>query len=119
MVKVSITKKLVENNSQLADLLAEKNIKVGDKIRVSKQSIEGKVENTESENQNSDINDQSQNDNGLNSSIESSGPKYIVKKIFQDKFDNEIVYKIGQEVPLDFDEERIHNLLNRDLIQEA
>ena len=35
MAKVSITKKIVEGNSQLAQLLAERNIKVGSKIESS------------------------------------------------------------------------------------
>jgi len=35
MAKVTITKKLVEENSQLAELLAERNIEVGSKIEQS------------------------------------------------------------------------------------
>jgi len=44
---------------------------------------------------------------------------YKVVREFLDKNDAKILYKVGQEVPADFDAERIKDLLNRKLIQQA
>lgn len=156
-----ITKKLVDNNSQLAELLAERNIqigdevekalldelysvlkttelveltqehfdkepaltekgfKVGDKVRVAKQpTLEGESEQSELQNQqDSELNTQSQNQAELNISNEDNAPKYVVTSSFRDINNEAKVYKVGEEIPSDFEEERIQNLLKRSLIK--
>jgi len=42
---------------------------------------------------------------------------YKVVVEFMDKFDNSIRYKVGQEIPADFTEDRIQDLLQRQLIK--
>lgn len=42
---------------------------------------------------------------------------YKVVNEFIDKFDNSIRYNAGDEVPADFTEDRIQDLLNRNLIK--
>lgn len=93
MAKVTITKTLVEKNSQLAELLAERNIEVGSKIEQSELDELYKV---------------------------LKKPKsYKVISRFRDK-DNEVkIYEVNEVVPADFDESRIADLLERKLISEA
>lgn len=47
--------------------------------------------------------------------VEKTAYKVVVE--FMDKFDNSIRYKVGQEVPADFTEVRIKDLLDRKLIK--
>lgn len=99
MAKVTITKKLVEENSQLADLLTERNLKVGSKVEqteldelIKLSSQDTKEEITEKQ-------------------------VYTVVSDFEDKFNRSIRYNAGDEVPADFTEDRIKDLLNRNLIK--
>lgn len=158
-----ITKKLVDNNSQLAELLAERNIqigdevekdlldelysvlkttelveltqehfdkepaltekgfKVGDKVRVARQSIlEGESEQSELQNQQGpELDTQSQDQTESNISNKDNAPKYVVASPFRDINDESKIYEIGEDIPSDFEEERIQDLLNRKLIHLA
>lgn len=93
MAKVTITKTLVEKNSQLAELLAERNIEVGSKIEQSELDELYKV-------------------------LEK--PKsYKVISRFRDQNNEAKIYEIGEVIPADFEESRIASLLERKLISEA
>ena len=147
MAKVTITKKLVEENSQLAQLLAEKNIEVGSKIEQSEldelykilettelyeltqedfdkepglaekgfevgQVIRVKKKEQAEEENTSKIEENSQKD--INVSL--SKPSYVVISRFIDKHNKSKIYEAGVIVPVDFDEDRIKDLLERKLI---
>ena len=93
MAKVTITKKLVEENSQLAELLAERKIEVGSKIEQSELDELYKV-------------------------LEK--PKsYKVISRFRDKDNEKKIYELGEEISAEFEESRIADLLSRKLISEA
>lgn len=146
MAKVTITKKLVEENSQLAQLLTEKNIEVGSKIEQSELDelykilettelyeltqedfdkepgltekgfevghfvrLNKKVDNTS----NVDENPQK----GINVSL--SKPSYVVISRFVDKHNKSKIFEAGEIIPVDFDEDRIKDLLERKLIELA
>ena len=93
MAKVTITKTLVKENSQLAELLAERNIEVGSKIEQSELDELYKV-------------------------LEK--PKsYKVISRFRDQNNESKIYEVNEVVPADFEESRIASLLERKLISEA
>lgn len=93
MAKVTLTKTLVEKNSQLAVLLAERNIEVGSKIEQSELDELYKV-------------------------LEK--PKsYKVISRFRDQNNEAKIYEVNEVVPADFEESRIATLLERKLISEA
>ncbi|MFV0189077.1 hypothetical protein OBK29_03975 [Empedobacter falsenii] len=93
MAKVTITKTLVEKNSQLAELLAERNIEVGSKIEQSELDELYKV-------------------------LEK--PKsYKVISRFRDQNNEAKIYEVNEVIPADFEESRIASLLERKLISEA
>ncbi|WP_312312150.1 hypothetical protein [Empedobacter brevis] len=138
MAKVTLTKKLVEGNSQLAELLAERNIEVGSKIEQSELDDLYKVlETTELKELTQEhfdaepgladkgfevgqvvrvkkkVEEQNQNLN--------QGLKLFYKVIsrFRDKDNDRMIYEVGELVPENFEEERITDLLSRKLISEA
>ncbi|MFV0149753.1 hypothetical protein OBJ95_05965 [Empedobacter falsenii] len=93
MAKVTITKTLVDKNSQLAELLAERNIEVGSKIEQSELDELYKV-------------------------LEK--PKsYKVISRFRDQNNEAKIYEVNEVIPADFEESRIASLLERKLISEA
>jgi len=122
MAKVTITKKLVEENSQLAELLAERNIEVGSKIEQSELD-ELTQEHFDAE--------PALTDKGFEvgqvirvkkkAEVEDlEKPKsYKVISRFRDQNNEAKIYEIGEEVPVDFEESRIASLLERKLISEA
>lgn len=138
MAKVTLTKKLVEGNSQLAELLAERKIEVGSKIEQSELDDLYKVlETTELKELTQEhfdaepgladkgfevgqvvrvkkkVEEQNQNLN--------QGLKLFYKVIsrFRDKDNDRKIYEVGELVPESFEEERIADLLSRKLISEA
>lgn len=138
MAKVTLTKKLVEGNSLLAELLTERNIEVGSKIEQSELDDLYKVlettelkeltqEHFDAEPGLSDkgfevgqvvrvkkkVEEQNQNLN--------QGLKLFYKVIsrFRDKDNDRKIYEVGELVPESFEEERITDLLSRKLISEA
>ncbi|WP_312554895.1 hypothetical protein [Empedobacter brevis] len=138
MAKVTLTKKLVEGNSQLAELLAERNIEVGSEIEQSELDDLYKVlETTELKELTQEhfdaepgladkgfevgqvvrvkkkVEEQNQNLN--------QGLKLFYKVIsrFRDKDNDRKIYEVGELVPENFEEERITDLLSRKLISEA
>lgn len=150
MAKVTITKKLVEENSQLAQLLAEKNIEVGSKIEQSEldelykilettelyeltqedfnkelgltekgfevgQVIRVKKKEQSGEENASKGDEDSQKD--INVSL--SKPFHVVISRFVDKHNKSKIYEAGEVVPVDFEEDRIVDLLERKLIELA
>lgn len=93
MAKVTITKTLVKENSQLAELLTERNIEVGSKIEQSELDELYKV-------------------------LEK--PKsYKVISRFRDQNNESKIYELNEVIPADFEESRIASLLERKLISEA
>lgn len=138
MAKVTLTKKLVEGNSQLAELLAERKIEVGSKIEQSELDDLYKVlETTELKELTQEhfdaepgladkgfevgqvvrvkkkVEEQNQNLN--------QGLKLFYKVIsrFRDKDNDRKIYEVGELVPESFEEERNADLLSRKLISEA
>ena len=150
MAKVTITKKLVEENSQLAQLLTEKNIEVGSKIEQSeldelykilettelyeltqedfdkepelaKKGFEvGQVIRVKKKEQAGEVNASNVEENpqkGID--VPLSKPSYIVVSRFVDKHNKSKIFEAGEVVPVDFDEDRIKDLLERKLIELA
>ncbi|MGV0828296.1 hypothetical protein ACTS9C_05280 [Empedobacter brevis] len=138
MAKVTLTKKLVEGNSQLAELLAERKIEVGSKIEQSELDDLYKVlETTELKELTQEhfdtepgladkgfevgqvvrvkkkVEEQNQNLN--------QGLKLFYKVIsrFRDKENEKKIYEVGELVPENFEEERIIDLLSLKLITEV
>lgn len=151
MAKVTITKTLVEKNSQLAELLAERKIEVGSKIEQSELDelykvlettelieltqedldkepglvskgfkvgqvirVKKKVEVQDSNALNSGESSQD-SDEGLDNTVKS----YKVIARFRDKDNERKIYEVGEEIPAEFKEARIADLLERKLISEA
>lgn len=102
MAKATITKKLVEENSQLADLLTERNLKVGSKVEQTELDELIKLSSQDTKEVIEEITEKQ---------------VYTVVSDFEDKFDRSIRYNAGDEVPADFTEDRIQDLLNRNLIK--
>ncbi|MGV0964903.1 hypothetical protein [Empedobacter falsenii] len=151
MAKVTITKTLVEKNSQLAELLAERKIEVGSKIEqseldelykvleatelieltqedldkepglVSKGFEVGQVIRVKKkvENQDLDTSKGTENSQNLDENIDEQTKSYKVIARFRDKENDSKIFEIGEEIPTDFDESRIADLLSRKLISEA
>lgn len=151
MAKVSITKKLLEENSQLAQLLAEKNIEVGSKIEQSeldelykilettelyeltpedfdkepgllKKGFEvGQVIRVKKKEQAGEVNASNVegNSQNLDGSLEVTKPSYVVISSFVDKHNKSKIYETGEVVPVEFEEERLSDLLERKLIKLA
>ncbi|QES93149.1 hypothetical protein F0358_10740 [Empedobacter brevis] len=138
MAKVTLTKKLVEGNSQLAELLAERNIEVGSKIEQSELDDLYKVlETTELKELTQEHFDAEPGlaDKGfevgqvvrVKKKVEEQnknlnhGLKLFYKVIsrFRDKDNDRKIYEVGELVPENFEEERITDLLSRKLISEA
>ena len=118
MAKVTITKKLVEENSQLADLLAERNIEVGSKIEQTEYDELVKLlsQNTEDTSEVIEKVDEVIEETDVVEEI-TEKQVYTVISVFEDKFNRSIRYEVGQEVPADFTEDRIKDLLDRKLIK--
>ncbi|MGV0847439.1 hypothetical protein ACTS9T_12840 [Empedobacter falsenii] len=134
MAKVTITKKLVEENSQLAELLAERNIEVGSKIEQSELDELYKVLET------TELKELTQEHFDAEPGLADKGfevgqvirvkkkaevedlekPKsYKVISRFRDQNNEAKIFEIGEEIPTDFEESRITSLLERKLISEA
>lgn len=138
MAKVTLTKKLVEGNSQLAELLAERNIEVGSKIEQSELDDLYKVLET------TELIELTQEDIDKEPGLVSKGFEVgqvvrVKKKVeeqnknlnqglklfykvisrFRDKDNDRKIYEVGELVPESFEEERIADLLSRKLISEA
>ncbi len=106
MAKVTLTKTLVEKNSQLAELLAERNIEVGSKIEQSELDELYKILET------TELIELTQED------LEK--PKsYKVISRFRDQNNESKIYEVNEVIPVDFEESRIASLLERKLISEA
>ena len=138
MAKVSITKTLVEKNPQLAELLAEKNIVVGSKIEQSELDELYKIlETTELIELTQEHFDAQPGLAGkglevgqivrLNKKAEEQGfnndtlskPSYVVISRFVDKHNKSKIFEVGEVVPVEFEEERLSDLLERKLIKLA
>ncbi|WP_353166695.1 hypothetical protein [Empedobacter brevis] len=138
MAKVTLTKKLVEGNSLLGELLAERNIEVGSKIEQSELDDLYKVlETTELKELTQEHFDAEPSlaDKGfevgqavrVKKKVEeqnknlNQGLKLFYKVIsrFRDKDNDRKIYEVGELVPENFEEERITDLLSRKLISEA
>ncbi|WP_276679737.1 hypothetical protein [Empedobacter brevis] len=138
MAKVTLTKTLVEKNSQLAELLAERNIEVGSKIEQSELDELYKVlETTELKELTQEHFDAEPGlaDKGfevgqvvrVKKKVEeqnknlNQGLKLFYKVIsrFRDKDNDRKIYEVGELVPESFEEERIIDLLSRKLISEV
>ena len=134
MAKVTLTKTLVDKNSQLAELLAERNIEVGSKIEQSELDELYKVLET------TELIELTQEDLDKEPGLVSKGfevgqvirvkkkaevedlekPKsYKVISRFRDQNNESKIYEVNEVVPVDFDESRITSLLERKLISEA
>lgn len=134
MAKVTITKTLVKENSQLAELLAERNIEVGSKIEQSELDELYKVLET------TELIELTQEDLDKEPGLVSKGfevgqvirvkkkadvqdlekPKsYKVISRFRDQNNEAKIYEVNEVVPADFEESRIADLLSRKLISEA
>ncbi|MEG0929897.1 hypothetical protein [Algoriella sp.] len=144
MAKVTITKTLVEKNSQLAELLAERKIEVGSKIEqseldelykvlettelieltqedldkepglVSKGFEVGQVIRVKKKVEVQDSNTSNADDEGLDNSAKS----YKVIARFRDKDNEKKIFEIGEDIPVEFERSRITDLLERKLISE-
>ncbi|MDM1299924.1 hypothetical protein HXZ94_15620 [Empedobacter falsenii] len=145
MAKVTITKTLVEKNSQLAELLAERKIEVGSKIEQSELDELYKVlEATELKELTQEHFDAEPAlaDKGLKvgdkvritkkaelegesgelsqeGSENKTAKPYKVIARFRDKENDSKIFEIGEEIPAEFEEARIADLLSRKLISEA
>ena len=134
MAKITITKKLVEENSQLAELLTERNIEVGSKmeqtdldelyqILETTHLIELTQEHFDKEPELSDkdlkVGDKVRVKKPQESETTEESVSYIVAERFKDKDDHDIIYEVNQEIPAHFDAERIQDLLDRGLIKQA
>lgn len=134
MAKVTITKKLVEENSQLAELLAERNIEVGSKIEQSELDELYKVlETTELKELTQEHFDAEPGltDKGFEvgqvirvkkkAEVEDSetAKSYKVISRFRDQNNESKIYEVNEVIPADFEESRIASLLERKLISEA
>ncbi|WP_333661586.1 hypothetical protein [Chishuiella changwenlii] len=151
MAKVTITKKLVEENSQLAQLLTEKNIEVGSKIEQSeldelykilettelyelnpedfdkepgllKKGFEvGQVIRVKKKEQAGEVNPSNveENPQNLDNSLDEAKPSYVVISRFVDKHNKSKIFEVGEVVPVEFEEERLSDLLERKLIKLA
>ncbi|MGV0854773.1 hypothetical protein ACTS9E_04155 [Empedobacter brevis] len=131
MAKVTITKTLVDKNSQLAELLAERNIEVGSKIEQSELDELYKVLET------TELIELTQEDLDKEPGLFSKGfevgqvkkkaevedlekPKsYKVISRFRDQNNESKIYEVNEVIPADFEESRIASLLERKLISEA
>ena len=134
MAKVTITKTLVKENSQLAELLTERNIEVGSKIEQSELDELYKVLET------TELIELTQEDLDKEPGLASKGfevgkvirvkkkaevedfekPKsYKVISRFRDKENESKIYEVNEVIPADFEETRITSLLERKLISEA
>jgi len=134
MAKVTLTKTLVEKNSQLAELLTERNIEVGSKIEQSELDELYKILET------TELIELTQEDLDKEPGLVSKGfevgqvirvkkkaevedlekPKsYKVISRFRDKDNEAKIYEVNEVVPADFEESRIASLLERKLISEA
>ena len=134
MAKVTITKTLVKENSQLAELLAERNIEVGSKIEQSELDELYKILET------TELIELTQEDLDKEPGLVSKGfevgkvirvkkkadvqdlekPKsYKVISRFRDQNNESRIYEVNEVVPADFEESRIADLLSRKLISEA
>lgn len=134
MAKVTLTKTLVEKNSQLAELLAERNIEVGSKIEQSELDELYKVLET------TELKELTQEHFDAEPALTDKGfevgqvirvkkkaevedlekPKsYKVISRFRDKDNEAKIYEVNEVVPADFEESRIASLLERKLISEA
>lgn len=134
MAKVTLTKTLVEKNSQLAELLAERNIEVGSKIEQSELDELYKVLET------TELKELTQEHFDAEPALTDKGfevgqvirvkkkaevedlekPKsYKVISQFRDKDNEAKIYEVNEVVPADFEESRIASLLERKLISEA
>ncbi|WP_313636243.1 hypothetical protein [Empedobacter sp.] len=134
MAKVTLTKTLVEKNSQLAELLAERNIEIGSKIEQSELDELYKVLET------TELIELTQEDLDKEPGLASKGfevgqvirvkkkaevedfekPKsYKVISRFRDQNNESKIYEVNEVVPADFEESRIASLLERKLISEA
>lgn len=135
MAKVTITKKLVEKNSQLAELLAERKIEVGSKIEQSELDELYKILET------TELIELTQEDLDKEPGLVSKGfevgqvirvkkkaevqdldetPKsYKVIARFRDQNNEAKIYEVNELIPADFEESRIASLLERELISEA
>lgn len=134
MAKVTITKTLVKENSQLAELLAERNIEVGSKIEQSELDELYKVLET------TELIELTQEDLDKEPGLVSKGfevgqvirvkkkadvqdlekPKsYKVISRFRDQNNESRIYEVNEVIPVDFEESRITSLLERKLISEA
>ncbi|WP_313095102.1 hypothetical protein [Empedobacter sp.] len=134
MAKVTITKTLVEKNSQLAELLAERKIEVGSKIEQSELEELYKVLET------TELKELTQEHFDAEPALADKGfevgqvirvkkkaevedlekPKsYKVISRFRDKDNEAKIYEVNEVVPADFEESRIASLLERKLISEA
>lgn len=132
MAKVTITKTLAEKNSQLAELLAERNIEVGSKIEQSELDELYKVLET------TELIELTQEDLDKEPGLASKGfevgqvirvkkkvevqeseetPKsYKVISRFRDQNNESKIYEVNEVIPADFEESRIISLLERKLI---
>lgn len=151
MAKVTITKTLVEKNSQLAELLAERKIEVGSKIEQSELDELYKVlETTELieltqedldkepglvskgfevgqvirvkkkvENQDLDTSKGGENSQNLDENLDEQTKSYKAIARFRDKDNERKIYEVGENIPTEFEESRIADLLSRKLISEA
>lgn len=134
MAKVKITKKLAEN-PQLAELLTEKNYKVGDEVEnseldelinlsVTTELVELTQADFDAEpgltSKGLEVGDKVRLAKKVNETLnelnEIENPSYKVISDFRDKFNESKIFKVGDEVPVDFDDDRIQDLLNRKLI---
>lgn len=134
MAKVTLTKTLVEKNSQLAELLAERNIEVGSKIEQSELDELYKILET------TELIELTQEDLDKEPGLVSKGfevgqvirvkkkaevedlekPKsYKVISRFRDQNNESKIYEVNEVIPADFEESRIASLLERKLISEA
>lgn len=134
MAKVTITKTLVKENSQLAELLAERNIEVGSKIEQSELDELYKILET------TELIELTQEDLDKEPGLVSKGfevgqvirvkkkadvqdlekPKsYKVIARFRDQNNEAKIYEVNELIPADFEESRIASLLERELISEA
>ncbi|MGV0921899.1 hypothetical protein ACTS94_16380 [Empedobacter falsenii] len=135
MAKVTITKTLVEKNSQLAELLAERKIEVGSKIEQSELDELYKVLET------TELIELTQEDLDKEPGLVSKGfevgqvirvkkkvevqdldettKSYKVISRFRDQNNEAKIYEVNEVIPADFEESRIASLLERKLISEA
>ena len=96
MAKVTITKKLVEENSQLAGLLTERNLKVGSKVEQTELDELIKLSSQDTK----EVIEEIEESDEVNEEI-TEKQVYTVVSDFEDKFNRNIRYNAGDEVPAD------------------